>query len=234
MLPPLLQHARPLSDRQPYVRSMLDRAVEDAFGVVYCCRRIAGQPHAARRATTSRLCRSCGGSHRGGSPVSSSDQSFIGTFSECPPAIYLSPASIRRRRNSTIKPSATKTMTRLTTFARAPNREGSIATGSIGVARSCSYHSMLAQPAGAKHHPRDIRRDPPCLVAREGAYSGHCCNTRVRCRIVSQMRGRCWMAAANRHRSLGDTKAQCPGVPRIQSRRPPSSLQFALPSLAAI
>jgi hypothetical protein len=53
-----------------------------------------------------------------------------------------------------MKPSATKTMTRLTTFARAANRQGSIATRSI--AGSYSRHSIVALSAAVM--PRKICR----------------------------------------------------------------------------
>lgn len=41
-----------------------------------------------------------------------------------------------------------------------------------------------------------VCRDPPRLIPRQQLPIGHSCNTRVRCRMVSLIRGRCLTAAA--------------------------------------
>ena len=61
-------------------------------------------------------------------------------------AHYLAPPPARRRRNNTMRPSATKTMTRLITFARAANRQGSIATRSIAVQQLGHTRTILSSP----------------------------------------------------------------------------------------
>ena len=53
------------------------------------------------------------------------------------------------------------------------------------------YPRLLQQPRQG-----DVGRNPPRLVAREH-YASHCCNTRVRWRIVSLILGRCMMDLAN-------------------------------------
>ena len=48
----------------------------------------------------------------------------------------------------------------------------------------------------------DVGRESSRLISREPNHSGHCCNTRVRCRIVSLIRDRCLIAAVKTSRPL--------------------------------